>query len=281
MGDDARATFVFKGTVTRVKATTLAHLPANASTHVVRVDDIIEAPRALAQLSGHAITVRLGRSRRLTVGRTMIFHAHGWIFGDTVAVESVREEPVRGEHVAMLARGGDPVEHRRQRELRDRFAQAHVVVSGRVRAVRLPATARASGARLVRAAADRPRTPLRPVSEHDPHWREALIDVEHVHKGTHSSREIVVRFPASIDVRWYKAPKFEPGQQGTFLVRETPVPAESRRRARPAGARATAAPLAGRTTTRVYTALSPMDFQPDDRPGGIHALIQLRRSTNR
>ena len=271
------ATFVFRGTVKRRRAATVAHLPADTRTVTVSVDDILEAPAALAQLSGHTITVRVAGRRVPPVGRTTIFHTNGWIFGDSVAVRSVREEPVRPAHAAMLSRGGDPVAHRREREMGARFDRADVVVSGRVRAVRLPEDAVTSAPGGVRAAARGAPAPVRPASEHDPHWREAVIDVEEVHKGDLRGGQIVLTFPASIDVRWYKAPKFQPGERGTFMVHETTTAAPERRP--PArGARATRAAAAPLATRRIYTALSPLDFQPQHEPGGLHALIQLRHT---
>ena len=277
------ATFVFQGTVKRRRAGTVAHLPVDARTLVVSVDHILEAPAALAQLSGHTITVRVAGRRVPAVGQAMIFHANGWIFGDSVAVQSVREEAVRPTHAALLSRGGDPIEHKRQREIGARFDLADVVVSGRVRAVRLPEDAAGAGTRGGRAAARVAPAPVRPTSEHDPHWREALVDVDEIHKGQLPGRQIVITFPASIDVRWYKAPKFQAGQRGTFLAHQTTIATKDRRpRASRRGARAArAAAVEPEATKRVYAALSPLDFQPQHEPGGLHAVIQARRAVTR
>jgi len=88
-----------------------------------------------------------------------------------------------------------------------RFAAADVVVSGRVGELR----------------ADPPSGPRGkiqlPVTEHDPQWREAVVLVTAVHKGRRVPRSIRVRFPASTDVAWARAPKLHAGQQGTFLLK--------------------------------------------------------------
>ena len=88
-----------------------------------------------------------------------------------------------------------------------RFTAADVVVSGRVGEVR----------------ADAPRGPRRkvplPITEHDPQWREAIVEVTAVHKGRRVPRSIRVRFPASTDVAWARAPKLHAGQHGTFLLK--------------------------------------------------------------
>lgn len=88
-----------------------------------------------------------------------------------------------------------------------RFAASDVVVSGRVSQLRAAA----------------PRTPRAtlpgPITEHDPQWREAVVKVTAVHKGRQVPRSIRVRFPASTDVAWARAPKLHAGQQGTFLLK--------------------------------------------------------------
>lgn len=88
-----------------------------------------------------------------------------------------------------------------------RFAAADVVVSGRVGEVRA-------------AAVRQPRGTIQlPITEHDPQWREAVVEVTAVHKGRRVPRSIRVRFPASTDVAWARAPKLHAGQQGTFLLK--------------------------------------------------------------
>lgn len=88
-----------------------------------------------------------------------------------------------------------------------RFAAADVVVSGRVGQLRAAAPRTQRGAL------------PGPITEHDPQWREAVVEVTAVHKGRRVPRSIRVRFPASTDVAWARAPKLHAGQQGTFLLK--------------------------------------------------------------
>jgi len=109
-----------------------------------------------------------------------------------------------------------------------------------------------------------------PISEHTPHWREAHLEIDDVHKGEHSSSTAVIRFPASTDVRWYKAPKFEPGHQGFFMLRKhtsSSTPASK-------GRRRAAKKKAADATTSHFTALHPNDFQPYTQPGGVRRIIE-------
>jgi len=98
--------------------------------------------------------------------------------------------------------------------------------------------------------------PFRPITEHDPQWREAEIEVDEVEKGPRK-RRVVVRFPGSDDVRWYRAPKFQPGQEGVFILQKaTEQPAIGARRGR-----AVAAAAKGVDT---FTALDPDGAEPTE-----------------
>lgn len=266
-------TFLFKGTIRQIKAATMADVPVDKNTIVAIVDQVLEAPSNLAKMGGRRVTVQLSGRTKAAVGDEFVFHTHGWIFGPSVAVISVQEERV-GEkkgHAALLSRGGDPVTHRRNRRVKHRYSTADVVVSGRVTMVRIPpeATSPTRAASKAPSPADTPE-PIGPISEHAPHWREAHIEIDNIHKGEHSTRTIVLRFPASTDVQWYKAPKFQPGHQGFFMLRknkgEGKTPAtKGRRAARKAAAEAPA---------EAYTALHPADFQPYTEPEGVRRIIE-------
>jgi hypothetical protein len=144
-----------------------------------------------------------------------------------------------------------------------------------VKSVRVPDTPAPKalrGARGARAAAGAGLTLQRP-SEHDPMWREAVVEVEDVHKGSHKRKTIIVRFPASRDIMWNEAPKLRPGQEGYFVLHkpaegEIPPPGPGARGARAAkAARAAAGP-------QVYTILHAGDFESFTRPQALQALIR-------
>lgn len=267
------ATFLFKGTVREVKSATMSNVPVDNNTVVAMVDQVLEAPTNLAKMGGRRVTVKLSGRLKVAVGDDLIFHTHGWIFGASVAVISLREERV-GEtraHAALLSRGGDPVVHRQNRRIKHRFTTADVVVSGRVTMVRIPpeAASPARAASRAESAASTPE-PIGPVSEHTPHWREAHVEIDDVHKGVHTSKSVVIRFPASNDVRWYKAPKFQPGHQGFFMLRKHQVPGSEKVSRGKKASRSAATP----SGADVFTALHPADFQPYTQPGGIRRIIE-------
>src|SRR5689334_3151552 len=88
----AQAKFVFQGTVTKLKATTLPGVPATDHTVIVRVDQVVHAPDALVDLAGHEITVQLARGERVKPNQSVVFFTNGWIFGESVAVQSIGHE---------------------------------------------------------------------------------------------------------------------------------------------------------------------------------------------
>ena len=246
-------------------------VPVDKNTAVVTVDQVVEAPPDLAGYNGQDLTVQLSASHK--AGETLIFNTVSWLYGDSVAVRSLSEEPIKPSHSAMLAAGDDPAARRRQREQREHFNDADLVVSGKVVAVRLPGdeVPAAKGAMATTVGG------RRPVSEHDPKWREAVVEIDDVHKGDHKKKQVVIRFPASNDVMWYNAPKFHPGQQGHFLLTKAKAPKEpkSKKVGKKVAAIATtkAAPA-----TDTYVALDPIDFQPYSEPGGIKTMIDAKSS---
>jgi len=262
----SQPTFVFKGTVQELKSATMKEVPISARTIVVSVDQVLEAPKNLAELGGHKITVELSGKQNARVGQEMIFYTQGGIFGHSVAVQSINEEPITQSkaHAALLSRAGDPVAHKRSREVSERFASADMVVSGKVTTIRLLADAIKQG--------KAGTTPARPVSEHSPHWREAVIEIDEVHKGKHAKKNVVIRFPASTDVHWYKAPKFEAGHQGYFMLHKTPIAKGTA----PRGVKGKAAKPAA--VEEVYTALHPLDFQPYSQQGGVRQIIETNKA---
>jgi len=199
--DPARsATFVFKGTVEKVRAATMPSVPVDDKTLVVHVDEILRASDALASLAGHAITVQATEPRAPRRGEQAIFYATGWLFGDGIAVRSLAHGDVRDRAEST----GDPVRAKAARDLDAHLRDADLVLTGRVVSVRSPA--------------GRSTAQKGPISEHAPAWREAVIDVHDVRKGAGALKQVVVTFPSSTDVRWADVPKLQPGQEGLFLL---------------------------------------------------------------
>jgi hypothetical protein len=249
--DKEKAQFVFQGTVKKLKAANLSAIADTERTAVVKVDRVMRSARSLAAFAGREITVQLAKGERVKSGQQGVFYTNGWIFGENLAVRSIGHEAAAAKP-AVAARAmlpeHDPVRAAAHQKIRERAKEAQVVLSGKIIAVGLPGpTATATGG----------ATGGTAISEHDPFWREAVVEVHEVHKGALGKNQVVLRFPSSSDVRWYHAPKFRAGQQGVFSLRPDQISGHTAPGAMAASLSAGEAPAA-------FTCLQSADFQPSD-----------------
>ena len=253
----SQARFVFQGTVKNLRASTLKAVPATSRTIVTRIDRVIQSPETLSGYAGHDVTVQLAPGERVRPGQTLIFYTTGWIFGDSLAVQSLgHEEATTTKVAAVAAHPEDPVRSLHAHEAMTQASRADLIVTGRVSSVRVPAAEVQARAKATGGTTER-------ISEHAPIWQEAVIKVDGTHKGRERRKQVVVRFPSSTDVRWYHAPKFQAGQEGVFLLHKQQISA----------VKAKAASLTA-LKPEEYTALNPGDFQPLDQ------LPQIRLAAN-
>ena len=259
------AKFVFHGTVKRLRSANLKAISDTDRTAVVTIDKVVRAPAALAKLAGRDVTVRLAEGESLNRGDHAVFHTNGWIFGENLAVQSLGHDPIDSAMSARAAAGidADPARAAAHQRIRERVATAAAVITGRVVAVGLPSSGAAPPA--ATAAVAQPPPWKRPISEHEPFWREAVVEVEKVHKGSVGKPQVVLRFPSSTDVRWHKAPKFQAGQQGVFSLRSDEISGHT-----------TVGPTAASmnvTADAAFTALHSADFQPLDDAADVAVAV--------
>jgi hypothetical protein len=237
-----KASFIFKGTIKKVKSATMSEVPVSNRTAIVKVDEVIDGPSDLQGFLGQEITVELSSNRAARAGQSMIFHTVGWIFGAGVAVRSLREEPIKPASAAKsaggLKRADIPVTKG------PHFSDADLVVAGTVVNVRIPAVAPLAQKRTARPS---------PITEHDPVWREAVIKVSDVLKGEKTPKEVTVRFPDSSDVMFHGVPRFEPGQEGYFMLH------------RGEGTKSIMGRAQKSKSADTYFALDAQDFQPFEK----------------
>lgn len=241
-----RADVVFRGTVRRVAASTMPEVPASEKTAVVKVEEVIDAPVSFPGLVGSDITVALAEP--VEKGQQFIFLANTWLFGSSIAVQEVgrtsAEEPearsaVVGE-ISEAARSGA------RSAVRRRMDEADAVIAGRVTLVR-PSQAAASAA----------ARESRPVTEHDPQWQEAVVEVESVVRGAVRAQQVTILFPGSMDVMWRDAPKHRPGERGVWFLHQDPVPA-----------------AVAEVVPQVFAVVDKHDFQSRDRLEEIREVAQ-------
>jgi hypothetical protein len=253
------AAFAFEGSVKRVGDANVQGVRDRSRTAVVTVETVVRAPQALVGLERHDVTIRLADGESVTNGERAVFYTNSWIFAENVALLSLGHEPApAAAAMAGSTVGRDPARAAAHHRIRQRVSAAAAVVSGKVTAIGLP------GAPVAAAAAGPAPAVSVWISEHNPFWHDAFVEVQHVHKGAVGKNQVLVRFPSSTDVRWYRAPKFHTGQEGVFSLHDDRVSGH------PIGAMALAV---GIQPGAVFTCLSPADFQPAEKRAEVAAAI--------
>ena len=206
----AKSSIVFSGTVSQLAATSFADVPKSAQTIVVKVDSVAKKPAAVSLKNGDSVTVEVKDASAFQEGTHATFYTDGWIFGSGVAVKELGHElgaaasPSQAAAAKPAAQGQGEIS---DQELMDRMKASDFVVVGRVTDVRKWNTPKPkSGA------------PSR-VTEHDPDWHEAVVEVQSVLKGGKvKGNKVVVRFPNRNDVAWVSSPKFNKNERAIFCL---------------------------------------------------------------
>lgn len=241
----------FVGTVSQVAATSFVGVPKSAQTIVVRVDSVLKKPAAVSLKKGDTVTVEVKDPAAFQEGTQATFYTEGWIFGSGVAVKELgHAAPPSGGASGAAETAEKPVETApseiSDQDLQRLLANCDYVVIGRITDVH-PWT-------VPKSAAPRYRT-----SEHSANWQEAVLHVQSVLKGPKPKKnKIVIRFPLSRDVAWVSAPKFEPGQQGVFILQKDEVSGAS----------------SGGYKADVYTCLRPGDWLPMTEEARVRSLVK-------
>ena len=258
------ARFVFTGTVKKLKAATLPEIKKadQERTVIVRVDHILQAPPIFSNRTGQDITMQLKKGEKVTVGQQAEFYTNSWLIGNEgVAVISLGHRPVQKATVAALSAAAPTWPKAAARDMQAHVDDADLVVTGVVKRVNLPD----EEANTFTAAAGASGTP--PLSEHDPGWQEAVVEIDSVHKGSHDKKSVTLRFPSSKDRMWADAPKFKPGQSGYFVLRKTPMGQDKQ------GKVVAMAAGSPEVQDEYYTALHGEDFQPFEHEGTLHEMF--------
>lgn len=230
---------VFVGTIESVNAVSLASLKPSANTSVVVVEKVIGKPDAVTLAKGDRVTLLTEGTKAPKQGQRGTFFTEGWIFGETLAVKVLSWETAPAGAAALSSqetKAADWVQAAAEKDLQASIKSADIVVVGSVLRIQSPSVAMLT------------ESLKQMVSEHNPEWQEAVIEVQETLKGSSTLERVVVRFPSSPDVMWVGYPKFKAGQQGTFLLRKDSVSGAS------------TGILEGKTVT-AYMAMSPKDIR--------------------
>src|SRR5215472_14817640 len=249
-----KSSIIFSGTVSQLAATSFADVPKSAQTIVVTVDSIAKKPAAVSLKKGDNVTVEVKDASAFQEGTHATFYTDGWIFGSGIAVKELGHEvgaagveTAPAAPVEMKARGQDQTDQ----ELLDRMKASDFVVVGRVTDVhKWNAPKPKSGA------------PSR-VTEHDPDWHEAVVEVQSVLKGGKvKGNKVIVRFPNRNDVAWVNSPKFAKNQKGIFCLNRDQT---------------TGVPTTKTGGKQAYTCLEHGDALPLSEEARVRALLKNQK----
>ena len=243
-----KSSIVFSGTVSQLAATSFADVPKSAQTIIVRVDSITKKPPAVSLKRGDSVTVEVKDVSAFQEGEHATFYTDGWIFGSGVAVKELGH--VLGEAAPAAGASVHGQDQLSDQELKDRMNASDFIVVGRVTDVhKWNAPKTKSG------------SPLR-VTEHDPDWHEAVVEIQSVLKGGQvKGHKVVVRFPNRDDVAWAHSPRFTKNQRGIFCLNRD---------------QATGVPTTklGSKDVYVYTCLGHGDALPLSEEARVRALLK-------
>jgi hypothetical protein len=228
--------FIFTGQVRKRRAATLSLVDVSEFDAVIAVERVLRRPEGVVDFSGMDITLRGSSAVELADGRTALFAADGWFYGESLALIEVARMDGSESNAEKRIKAAE--EQAARDAIRDRLRRANLVVVGTVEKTN--------------PLGDKE---LPPASEHDPQWWEAWLKVDSVEKGK-NPRQLRVLYPTSTDEFWYESPTFRPGDDGVFLLQRDQNergPAQYRMRG--------------------YTALHPLDVQPRERLDELRRLL--------
>lgn len=222
---------IFMGRIIKLRAANLLVVTPTENTAVVHVEELLDAPPGVAGLKGQDVTVELLRPEATKLEQQAVFFTNGVLFGQHLAVKEVGQIPVPGDLAQLRAQVAGVRTRISEEQLQARISSAVLVTTGKV--LETKEIERIGG-----------------ISEHEPDWAVAVVEIETIDKGSFDGKTVSVYFPQSTDERWLLSPKFRAGQQGIWILHsELGLPGG------------------------VLTALNPLDFQPLAEKGNIQRLL--------
>jgi hypothetical protein len=237
------AQFVVAGRVARTGAASMPMVLASANTGVFQIDEILHGPPVLNSFAGKEITVLFRDSVAAPrAGESLVLFATSWLYGESLAVLEVGRMEHSGERREIMRTEVHEAFERRDDELLlARINLAELSVVGKV---------------IKTAPAPDEIRRRMPITEHTPDWWSAEIEISSIEKGSHQGKRVHIWFPNSEDAAWHESAKFNPGQEGIWLLQR-----DQQERGWPIMR------IAG------LSALHPLDFHPLERLDRIRGLF--------
>jgi hypothetical protein len=198
------SSFVFRGTVTRLNATTEPSVPPDGL-FVVHVDHMLWGNDFSAGFVGKEVTIKPPGALDIVVGTDAFFFTTSLIDGTGIVVTEVgRADPSARPSIETDVPEIEDL--LTARALYDDLMAADLVAVGHVGYVGTPVGSAGS--------------------EHDPRWADANIFLAKTLRDTRttsaspSANVAVLRFASSDDVAWYSSPKLTVNELGIFIAHD-------------------------------------------------------------
>jgi len=227
------SSIIYLGTVTATNAS-LPGVPAGEGTVQTRIDSVLTAPSALVPLDGRTVILVAEEGRAPALNDRFIFFAQTMLVGEELALREIgRVSAASADDLRSQIQSSElRLEDER---LAQRLSAVDVVAIGRVVAIDTTVP-----------------PPQVPVTEHDPQWQRASLEISAVLSGDLPDRSVTLLFPGTLDVAWVDAPRPSAQQEAVWL-------------------------LTFNRDIKAYTALDPLDVQPVEQTDRIRRLIAERR----
>jgi hypothetical protein len=242
--------FVFVG---KVQGMTTMAGDNSAAVAIVRVEQPVRTAGTLTIEPNTIVHVKLEDGAAVKEGDRKLFKTDAMSYADVITLRGIAEPP---PPAALL---GGP--QGTDQELARHVADADLVISGVVTAVR-PMSQR-------RRAALANVSPRRPISEHDPKWKEATVSIASVLKGDTSVENVTILFPSSRDTLWAESPRFRADSRGVFILHKNQIEDENIRAVLLAPAAIARRGVNGGT----FTALDHVDVLPETAAEAIKRMV--------
>jgi len=236
-----QAAFIFSGEVENAQAAAKMDLRLPPQSVLVRVVEVLYVKATTAVRPGDLVIVQMPERVLPSAQKRAVFYTNGWIYGQHLTVREVGhvvQEASREELKQEIAQAKVEAE---DDQIRERLADAEVVLAGAVKSVRPFEEARK----------------VSPVSEHDADWWLAEITVKRFLAGKAGNKTVLVAYPNSHDVMWADSPKFKAGEEGVWILH------------RPRNQR-----IFENVKEPVYTAINRRDFQETKETERVMRLLK-------
>ncbi|MEW8028750.1 MAG: hypothetical protein AB2806_13565 [Candidatus Thiodiazotropha sp.] len=169
-----------------------------------RVESALKTPAQFGRLDGTIVTLFKQPSTGLAADDRYVFFTKTQRLGKRLILQEIgRDQAAAAESLANTIKLVDQRTERSQ--LTERLKAADVVIAGKVTKIER----------------DRPK-PTVPVSEHEPQWMRATIQVEEVLRGSIKEQQLVLIYPGTMDIAWVGVPRPAEGQRAVWVLTADP-----------------------------------------------------------